>query len=134
MRSILRRLAGDRRGVTAIEFALTAPIVITALIGIVEFGRFFYVRSNLQNAVYEAGRYHVLNPTASSSTITTQVRNNVTGIPSTSVTVVVANETVGTTTFKKITATATFSLLSNMLPRNTLPLSAVTRVPMPPTS
>jgi len=37
-RSLLGRVAGDRRGTEAIEFALTAPVLLLIVFGIIQFG------------------------------------------------------------------------------------------------
>ena len=39
-RSLARFLAGDRRGVAAVEFALVAPVLLTLAMGLAEVGRF----------------------------------------------------------------------------------------------
>lgn len=50
------RLLLGRDGVTALEFALVAPVAITLLLGGVEFGRALHTRSTLQFAVERAAR------------------------------------------------------------------------------
>jgi Flp pilus assembly protein TadG len=69
-RSLLKRLLGDRAGVSAIEFGILAPVLFTLLFGTLEFARMFYVRQAMENATEQALRYYMLNPTAAQSTIT----------------------------------------------------------------
>ena len=52
----LRRLRGDRRGATAVEFALICPVLFAALLGLIEVGRLGWTQSSLQFAVEEAAR------------------------------------------------------------------------------
>lgn len=54
--TLLRRLAGDDRGATIVEFAIVAPVFIVLLLGIFDFGHMVYAQSVLQGAVHAAGR------------------------------------------------------------------------------
>ena len=47
---ILRRLAGDRRGVSAVEFALLAPIMIAFYFGLAEFCQGFMAQKRMGHA------------------------------------------------------------------------------------
>lgn len=51
------------RGNSMVEFALAAPVVILLLMGIFEFGRLYYVRLTVQQAVHEAARFAVTGST-----------------------------------------------------------------------
>ncbi len=51
-----RRRMSLRRGTTAIEFALTAPLLLAFTFGALEFGRANMIRHTAQNAAYEAAR------------------------------------------------------------------------------
>ena len=55
----LSRSIHDRRGSTAVEFALVAPILIVLLFGIVAFGAIIGVDNGLQQLVAEAARASV---------------------------------------------------------------------------
>jgi Flp pilus assembly protein TadG len=52
----LRRLARDRDGVTIVEFAIVAPVMILFITGLFEFGYVLFARSTLESAVLEAAR------------------------------------------------------------------------------
>jgi Flp pilus assembly protein TadG len=54
----------ERRGVTVVEFALTFPLLIALVIGLIEFARLSTLRHAADNAAYEAAR-HVIVPGAS---------------------------------------------------------------------
>jgi len=66
------RLWFDRCGGAAIEFAIVAPVFIGLLLGAVEFGRMYYVRQNLEYATEQAARYYSLNPSTSTSDVTSK--------------------------------------------------------------
>jgi len=53
----LRRLLRARDGAMAVEFAFVGPIFIIILWSVFEFGRFYWIKSSLQYAVEDAGRY-----------------------------------------------------------------------------
>lgn len=52
MAKILRRIWTDRRGLSALEFALFLPVVATIIVGVIEFGRQILVTQKLQNAAF----------------------------------------------------------------------------------
>ncbi len=56
------RVALDRSGTTAIEFALLAPILFTLVLGGIEFGRFIWTQAALDYAVQEGARCGIYNP------------------------------------------------------------------------
>jgi Flp pilus assembly protein TadG len=56
MRKTLRINSGQRRGATAVEFALTAPVFFLFLLAAFEFGWLNVIRHTADNAAYEAAR------------------------------------------------------------------------------
>lgn len=57
-----RRSRREReRGVAAVEFALVVPILMTIIIGIVEFGMAFNYRTQLNNATQIAARNYAVD-------------------------------------------------------------------------
>lgn len=51
-----RRLARDRRGATAVEFAIVAPVFLALVFSILEAGYFFFVTSAVDQAAARAAR------------------------------------------------------------------------------
>ncbi len=49
-------LARDQRGVTVIEFALIAPVMLAMICGTIELGHLMFARAALEGAVVEAAR------------------------------------------------------------------------------
>lgn len=56
VRCFLARLAGDRRGVAATEFAILVPVMLALMMGLMELGYQAYVQAVLTGAVQKAGR------------------------------------------------------------------------------
>ncbi|MFM5908171.1 MAG: TadE/TadG family type IV pilus assembly protein [Novosphingobium sp.] len=74
----MRRLFQDRRGATAVEFALITPALLTLLLGTFEYGLAQYMRAVLEGAMQQAGRNSSLQKSANSQTgIDTSVREQV---------------------------------------------------------
>jgi Flp pilus assembly protein TadG len=69
LHSILR----DRTGVSAIEFGILAPVLFAIVFGAIEYGRMFYVRQGMENAVEQGARYYMLNPSATQAAVTSQI-------------------------------------------------------------
>lgn len=55
-RRAMGTLVRDREGVTVIEFAIVAPVMILFITGLMEFGYVLFARSTLESAVMEAAR------------------------------------------------------------------------------
>ena len=53
----LRRLGRDRRGATAVEFALILPVLIVALVGLADYGLMVYDSNELENAARAGAQY-----------------------------------------------------------------------------
>jgi Flp pilus assembly protein TadG len=64
----LRRLPGDRRAISTVEFALIFPVLALMLMGFFDLGYQAYVRAVLQGAMQQAGRNATLETGASSAT------------------------------------------------------------------
>jgi Flp pilus assembly protein TadG len=111
MHRLLLRLSQDRAGGAVVEFALLAPLVLTVLLGGLDFGRLFYARQGLEYATEEAARYYMLNPSTASSAISTYLQGRMPGGMGPSVNVSYADTAScnGNVTCTTITATYSFS-------------------------
>lgn len=54
--TLFRRLQGNNRGVTAVEFALIAPVFFAFLLGFIDLGRWIYVRAIAIGALEDVTR------------------------------------------------------------------------------
>lgn len=66
--ALLRRVRDDREGVTAVEFAMAAPVLFIMLMGIFDIGHMTYVSAVLNGAVQRVAR----NSTLEGTNITTE--------------------------------------------------------------
>lgn len=73
MKALWSRLANDTRGAGAVEFALSAGILFTLLIGLAQIGILFMANAGLQNAVGEGARHATIYPIPSDSAIISKV-------------------------------------------------------------
>jgi len=78
MRLSSRHFARSEGGAAMVEFAIVLPILIMFFLGIVDFGRAFYLYNNLTNAVREGARLGaVQNPTVDVAAVQTRVTTRV---------------------------------------------------------
>lgn len=66
---IIHRLPLQQQGAAAVEFALVAIVFFTLLLGIIEFGRLFYVWNSVQEVTRRAARESVVRWVDQSATI-----------------------------------------------------------------
>lgn len=66
-RSVLRRLRLDRRGVSAVEFGMTAPILFLVVFGTLQVAQSYYVKTVLTGAMNAAARKSSLQSGQTSS-------------------------------------------------------------------
>jgi hypothetical protein len=76
--ALLRRLAGDRKGVTLVEFGFVAPVLCVLVMGIFDMAHTQYTNSLINGALQKAGRDLTLETAGSQQTsIDNQVRTEV---------------------------------------------------------
>jgi len=119
----------DSRGASAVEFALIAPGFLIMMIGIVEFGRAFWIKSTLQFAVEEAGRYNMVYTTKTTAEIKAYAEGKLPASLS-GATVTATEETTGADEFMSITASFQFNSIVPLLKIPTITLQAKARVPV----
>ena len=119
----------DSRGASAVEFALIAPVVLIMMLGLIEFGRAFWIKSTLQFAVEEAGRYNMVYTSKTEAEIKAYAEGMLPSVLS-GATVTATEETTGSDEFMSITATFDFDSLVPLLNIPTITLQAKSRVPV----
>jgi len=67
---VKRSLARSERGQSLVEVALAMPFLLLILLGIADLGRAFYYTVTISGAAREAAAFAVMNPSASSATVT----------------------------------------------------------------
>ena len=115
------------------EFALVGPLLLLLVFGVFETGHLYYIRSNLQHAAYEGGRYAMVNITASNSVISQKVKDNITAVSASAVTVTVQDQTVSSKPYKQISLAYNFSSAAgSLLNYKNIPVSVQSSVPVLP--
>jgi Flp pilus assembly protein TadG len=69
---MLRQIYRDTRGATAVEFAMTAPVFIAMLFGIIQLGSLLWTQLGLQHGVEMAARCASVNTTVCGNTASIQ--------------------------------------------------------------
>jgi Flp pilus assembly protein TadG len=80
-----------QRGDTLVEFALVSFVLMTIVIGILDFGRAVYAYSVVANCAREGARYGVIEPEDHAGIVAT-VQGKATGLDTSRLTVNVTNE------------------------------------------
>ena len=121
----------DLRGGAAIEFALVSPVLFTVVLGAMDLGRMFYVGQGLQYAAEQGARYYTVNPTTTTSSVTSQIQTYMPGGMGSSVNVTYADtascNSSTSVTCTTITATYSFTFIASYLGLGTKPITAVSQ-------
>lgn len=64
MRQLIDRLWQEKRGIAALELAITAPLLLAMLMGIMAFGGYFWLAHGLQQTANDAARAAIAGLTA----------------------------------------------------------------------
>lgn len=133
MRKLLT-LCRNQRGATAVEFALVAPVVFVVIFVLINFARLYWLQGSMTFAVEAAGRYAMLNTSASSTDVTDQAKANLYGISTTEVAFSTATAAGSDgVQYMTITAASSFNFIpGDLLPYGTISLSRKVRVPLIP--
>lgn len=108
----LRKLAANREGSSAIEFAVAVPVLVMLLWGIFQVGLLYEANAGMQHALGEGARLATIYPTPDDTQIQTKITSAKFGL---------ANGTWGTptivtdTTAKTKTITVTYSQPTDFL-------------------
>lgn len=119
-----------KRGVTAVEFAILAPVFLMITLGVFEVGRAMLIRGMLQYSVEEAGRFAMANPTASTTTVEARAVASAPIPLLTTDNFTVTSVVSGTITFVTISGTFNFSVLVPIVPISDINFTAKSRVPV----
>lgn len=104
------RFPGEK-GSTTVQVAFVLPIFLVLIFGGEEFCRYFFTKSSIQRSLEEAGRFAMLNISATDAQITAKAQANLVGVNSASVTYNSSSQTSGGINYKLITATHTYTFI-----------------------
>jgi Flp pilus assembly protein TadG len=119
----------DKRAGTAIEFAFAAPVVLTMILGVIEFGWAFHCGASIRAAVTRESRQLIANPSMSVDAFQTAVRGDQSGIADPNVTFAFATEAFGSGSATRVSWTYQHPILYPFLPDLTLNFSSSVLVP-----
>lgn len=133
MITLIQRWRRNTEGTAAIEFAIVVPVLALAILGIIECGRAYYIRSNITHAVDEASRYAMVYVSASDATIKQRAEQQLVAVPANAVTVNVQTEVSGGKNYKVIVADYTFrSSVGGIVGLANVPIHVAATVPVLP--
>ncbi|MBL8697800.1 MAG: pilus assembly protein [Alphaproteobacteria bacterium] len=110
------------------QVGIALPVMILAIIGLLEFGRVLWVRSTLQFAAEETARQAMISTGWNSASLTALLRSRIVGVDPAAVQVAVTPETVGGVAFVAISASLPQQLVS-YLGINVVTVRGYARVP-----
>lgn len=118
-----------RRGSSAVEFVLVAPVMLGLLFAFVETGRYLWIRQALQHAADEATRYGIADSSVTLSQIQDYARDRApfTGSEVTATAQVVA---AGGVNYLTVTLTYPFSFIVPFMTLADHTLTGRTRMPL----
>ncbi len=120
-----------RRGATAVEFAMVAPLFLFMAMGVVEMGRALWIKASMQHAVELTTRYFMVNNSATDATLqtyaTTQLGNS--GMTTSDFSISSTDTTISGTIYKAITITHGFTVIVEIVKFPAVTLTAQARVP-----
>ena len=126
-----KRLLRDKRGSAALEFALVAPPFIAMLFGVIDFGWAMNCAGRVRHSLTLEAREIGLHPTMSSNELETAVRNGVSGMDNTEITVTIDHQTVNGVTAAIATATYATSVMVPPFGAYPVNFSSSVTVPLP---
>lgn len=128
-----RKLYNNQTGSAAVEAAFVLPLFLLFIIGVIELGRAYWVQHTLQLSVSDAGRYVLVQPTASDNEIETRARSSLYGLNGNNVTYNISTMTQNGINYKVITARHPFTFAaSGLLGLSPITISMTSRNPLLP--
>ncbi|MCT2398233.1 TadE/TadG family type IV pilus assembly protein [Novosphingobium mangrovi (ex Huang et al. 2023)] len=76
----LRTLLRDSRGASAVEFAFAIPVILTVMIGILQFALVLQASGAIRHAAGEGVRYAKVHPSATETEVLNKVRDSLAGV------------------------------------------------------
>lgn len=132
MRKLSKRFFSQDSGATTIEFAISVIVFVTTIFAVIEFGRIYWLRASLQEAVNVAGRYVLLNASATDTQIRSQVTSNAVGLNTSNITTTITTSTISSVDYKTITATYSLPMITYVMPLHAYTLRGTATVPLVP--
>jgi Flp pilus assembly protein TadG len=119
----------DRRGAAMVEFAFMAPVLIVSLMGIIEYGRAFWIRNSLQHAADETGHYAMIHTAATPNELVSYAKQAAAPLDAGGITVTITNDTIGSVSFVTILTSYQAGIVIPFMPQTSITMVGRARVP-----
>ncbi len=123
------RSRAAERGSNPVEFAIIGSVLVVLAIGIIEFGRAFFLRNDMSYVADVATRLILMNSAAADSTVRAAAKAKFDGDPN-DLTVTFGTETASGVNFRTVTLTHPLTLMVPFLANNSMTLTVARRVPI----
>ena len=129
MTRLLRHLRRSERGAAAVEFAIISVVLVTALIGIIDFGRTLYVKNQLSWLADRAARAVLIDPDIGNATIEADLRDEFSAGVAEDLSVSLGATSVDGRDYRTLTVTYPITLFIPNLVTSDITLSVTRRIP-----
>ena len=131
MIGLATRLFGCTRGAAAVEFAIVSMILITLVIGTIDFGRTLFTQHQISSLADQALRKVMIDPDISAGTLESELRADFSAGNPDELTVSVTSDTVDGIAYRVVTVGYPMTLFVPGLSSDVIALSVTRRVPTP---
>ena len=142
---LVRRWRRSVSGTSAVEMAIVLPVFLAMVMGIIEFGRLFWVQSSLRHSAEQTARIAMAEYTRESftnnsfstwfsswsSNLVTEAPDEIFGFDPTAITFTATTSTVSGIDYVSIVADYTFDFLYPIIPgTSSIALTAMSKTPL----
>lgn len=124
-----RKCFANDRGVAAVEFAIVLPVFIMLVMGIVDFGRIYWIKSSMQYVVEQSARHAMVNSDITEAALETYAYAQETSVSGSGAVFDATIDASGAINFMTITGTYTFNFITPLV-GTTLTLNAKSATPI----
>lgn len=124
-----RTCAINDRGAAAVEFALIFPVFIMFVLGIIDFGRIYWIKSSMQFVVEQSTRHAMVNTSITEAALETYAYAQQTGVSASGAVFDADIDDSGAINYMTITGTYSFTFLTPLV-GTTLTLDAKSVTPI----
>ena len=105
----------NKKGTAAIEAAILLPAIFMLMMGIISFGKYYWIKTSMQNSVMAGGRYAMLHTNASDSEIISIAAGNIPGIDPNTINYQISTSSLGGINYKSVMASHNYSTVGGIL-------------------
>lgn len=125
-----RKALCDDRGVAAVEFALVAPFFLMMVLGLIDFGRMFWVKSTMQFVVEQSARHAMVKPNITTTLLEDYAYTQSANIGLTNATFIATSSTSGGINYMSIRGSYTFTFITPLITSTGVDLAALSKTPV----